>query len=30
MEVASACTGLLNQRIVYYGVAFAPAVVRKQ
>ncbi len=29
LEVASACAGLLNQRIVDDGVAFAPAVVRK-
>jgi len=29
LEVASACAGLLNRRIVDDGVAFAPAVVRK-
>jgi 2-dehydropantoate 2-reductase len=29
LEVASACAGLLNQRIVDDGVAFAPAVIRK-
>jgi 2-dehydropantoate 2-reductase len=29
LEVASACAGLLNQRIVDDGVAFAPAAVRK-
>ena len=29
LDVASACAGLLNQRIVSDGVAFAPAVVRK-
>ncbi len=29
LEVASACAGLLNQRIVEDGVAFAPAVIRK-
>ena len=28
LEVASACAGLLNQRIVNDGVAFAPAAVR--
>ncbi len=28
LEVASACAGLLNQRIVNDGVAFAPAVIR--
>ena len=29
LEAASACTGLLNQRIVDDGVAFAPTAVRK-
>jgi len=29
LEVASACAGLLNQRIVDDGVAFAPAAIRK-
>jgi 2-dehydropantoate 2-reductase len=29
LEIAAACAGLLNQRIVNDGVAFAPAVVRK-
>ena len=29
LEVASACAGLLNQRIVQDGVAFAPTAVRK-
>jgi 2-dehydropantoate 2-reductase len=29
LEAASACAGLLNQRIVDDGVAFAPATVRK-
>lgn len=29
LEVASACAGLLNRRIVDDGVAFAPAAVRK-
>jgi 2-dehydropantoate 2-reductase len=29
LEVASACAGLLNRRIVEDGVAFSPAVVRK-
>ena len=29
LEAASACAGLLNQRIVGDGVAFAPAVVRR-
>jgi len=29
LEVASACAGLLNQRIVEDGVAFAPSVVKK-
>ena len=29
LEFGSACAGLLNQRIVQDGVAFAPAVVRK-
>jgi len=29
LEVASACAGLLNQRIVDDGVAFAPAAVRR-
>jgi ketopantoate reductase len=29
LEIASACAGLLNQRIVDDGVAFAPAVVKK-
>jgi 2-dehydropantoate 2-reductase len=29
LEVASACAGLLNRRIVDDGVAFAPATVRK-
>jgi 2-dehydropantoate 2-reductase len=29
LEVASACAGLLNERIVVDGVAFAPAVIRK-
>jgi len=29
LEVASACAGLLNQRIVEDGVAFAPAAIRK-
>jgi len=29
LEVASACAGLLNQRIVNDGVAFAPTVIRK-
>jgi len=29
LEVASACAGLLNQRIVEDGVAFAPAAVKK-
>ena len=29
LEVASACAGLLNQRIVEDRVAFAPAVIRK-
>ena len=29
LEAASACAGLLNQRIVDDGVAFAPAAVRK-
>jgi 2-dehydropantoate 2-reductase len=29
LEVASACAGLLNRRIVEDGVAFAPAAVRK-
>jgi 2-dehydropantoate 2-reductase len=29
LEVASACAGLLNQRIVDDGVAFAPVAVRK-
>jgi 2-dehydropantoate 2-reductase len=29
LEIVSACAGLLNQRIVDDGVAFAPAVVRK-
>jgi 2-dehydropantoate 2-reductase len=29
LEVAAACAGLLNRRIVDDGVAFAPAAVRK-
>jgi hypothetical protein len=29
LDVASACGGLLNQRIVEDGVAFAPAVIRR-
>jgi 2-dehydropantoate 2-reductase len=29
LEIVAACAGLLNQRIVNDGVAFAPAVVRK-
>jgi 2-dehydropantoate 2-reductase len=29
LEIAAACAGLLNQRIVSDGVAFAPAVVKK-
>jgi 2-dehydropantoate 2-reductase len=29
LEIAAACAGLLNQRIVNDGVAFAPVVVRK-
>jgi len=29
LEVASACAGLLNRRIVDDGVAFAPALVKK-
>ena len=29
LEIASACAGLLNQRIVNDGAAFAPSVVRK-
>jgi ketopantoate reductase len=28
LEVAPACAGLLNQRILEDGVAFAPAVVK--
>ena len=30
LEVASACAGLLNRRVVDDGVAFAPAAIRKQ
>ena len=30
LEIASACAGLLNQRIVNDGVAFAPTVVQKK
>jgi len=29
LEVAAACAGLLNRRIVDDGVAFAPAAVKK-
>jgi 2-dehydropantoate 2-reductase len=29
LEIASACAGLLNRRIVDDGVAFAPTAVRK-
>jgi len=30
LEIVAACAGLLNQRITDDGVAFAPAVVKKQ